>query len=276
MQFNNFTRYVWNIKPIKMKTWICGDVHGANKALLQCLDRSEFDNENDTLIQLGDITDGWGETYECVETLLGIKNLIAIRGNHDEVFNFWINYGVHKFYWMQGADATAKSYIKHAKRDDILFEPHEGGYRTNLTFIDIPQTHRDFFNKQIGHYVDEKKRCFIHAGFDRHELVRNQSEKVMCWDRDLWMAALSFMTIKNPLNKEGKYKFKMKDDFSEVFIGHTATVNWNTDLPMKAANIYNLDTGAGFGGKLTLMDVETKEIVQSDLVQTLYPNEKGR
>ncbi len=45
---------------------------------------------------------------------------------------------------------------------------------------------------------------------------------------------------------------------------------------MQAANIWNLDTGAGFKGKLTIMDVTTKEYFQSDLAQDLYKNEKGR
>ncbi len=59
-----------------------GDIHGAYQALVQCIERSGLDREHDTLIQLGDITDGFSEVYECAETLLKIKNLIAIKGNH--------------------------------------------------------------------------------------------------------------------------------------------------------------------------------------------------
>lgn len=32
-----------------------GDIHGAYKALQQCLERSKFNYENDKLIQLGDV-----------------------------------------------------------------------------------------------------------------------------------------------------------------------------------------------------------------------------
>jgi serine/threonine protein phosphatase 1 len=45
---------------------------------------------------------------------------------------------------------------------------------------------------------------------------------------------------------------------------------------MKAANIWNLDTGAGYNGKLTIMDIKTKEYWQSDLVTELYKDKKGR
>ena len=58
-----------------MKTFVIGDVHGNNRALLQCLEKSGFDKENDKLISLGDIADGWSEVPQCVETLLSIKNL---------------------------------------------------------------------------------------------------------------------------------------------------------------------------------------------------------
>ena len=35
---------------------VMGDIHGAHKALVQCLKRSGFDNEKDTLIQLWEIS----------------------------------------------------------------------------------------------------------------------------------------------------------------------------------------------------------------------------
>ena len=83
-----------------MKRFAIGDIHGNYKALKQCLERSAFDKENDLLIQLGDVADGWHEVYECVDELLSIKNTIFIKGNHDcldeetEVFTKrgWLKY----------------------------------------------------------------------------------------------------------------------------------------------------------------------------------------
>ncbi len=45
---------------------------------------------------------------------------------------------------------------------------------------------------------------------------------------------------------------------------------------MSAQNVWNIDTGACFYGKLSCIDIDTKEVFQSDVVQTFYPNEKGR
>ena len=71
-------------------------------------------------------------------------------------------------------------------------------------------------------------------------------------------------------------KFKMIENFKEVFIGHTSTQFWGEDTPMNAANIWNLDTGGGWFGKVSIMDVKTKEFWQSDDGKTLYPEFTGR
>jgi serine/threonine protein phosphatase 1 len=42
--------------------------------------------------------------------------------------------------------------------------------------------------------------------------------------------------------------------------------------PLHLGNLWALDQGAGWGGKLTLMDVNTHEYWQSDPVSTLYPD----
>ena len=252
-----------------MRTFVCGDIHGAYKALKQCLERSGFNKEEDTLIQLGDVVDGWSEVYECVEELLSIPNLIAIKGNHDEWFNEFLTVGIHSQAWLQGGEGTLKSYCNHC---DSKYTPRMGGFTSNLNNAFIPKSHIDFFKKQVYYYIDDKNRCFVHGGFNRHYSLKEQNfNHVFWWDRDLWLQALSFEAMSN-----NSFAFKMADKFKEVFIGHTATINWNTDKPMRAANVWNLDTGGGFKGKLTIMDVDTKEYWQSDFANQLYPDEKGR
>lgn len=232
-----------------MKTFVMGDIHGAHKALVQCLERSGFDKEKDTLIQLGDVVDGWSEVYECVEELLSIKNLIAIRGNHDMWFKKFLETGVHPVGGAQGSQVSIDSYYKN---DRILNANHD-----------------TFFRAQHKYYIDEKNRLFVHGGFNRHYKINHQQiDYIYWWDRDLWLQALSAESAKLPL--------RIKDEFTEIFIGHTSTTNWKTTLPLKACNIWNLDTGGGFDGKVTIMDVDTKEYWQSDSVQELYNNEKGR
>ena len=231
-----------------------GDIHGAWKALVQCLERAGFDYQTDQLIQLGDVADGHADVYRCVEELLRIKNLIAIRGNHDEWFAEYINTGVHPDEWQQGGSGTAGSYLRLTGKDN------------GLNPADIPATHQAFFRQQHLYYIDEQNNCFVHAGFNRQQPFKGQPSDIYTWDRQLWQAALSC--------KGGR--LGMKTSFTEIFIGHTSTTKWNVDQPMHACNIWNMDTGAGHNGRLTIMDVATKQYWQSDKVTILYgPVMKG-
>lgn len=238
-----------------MRVFVAGDLHGCYRGLVQALERSGFNNDEDRLICLGDYVDGWSETYEIVELLLTLKDTVCIMGNHDHVWLRYLETGIHEWSFGQGARATLDSYEKHNALVD--------------------EKHIRFFRSLHSHYIDDEHRLFIHGGFNRHVPLSEQRRHEFMWDRDLWMSALSFRDIPTPLGGR-KYKFKMVDKFKEVFIGHTATVNWDTDKPMQAANIWNLDTGGGWGGKVTIMNVESKEYFQSDPVKTLYPDEQGR
>jgi serine/threonine protein phosphatase 1 len=64
--------------------------------------------------------------------------------------------------------------------------------------------------------------------------------------------------------------------FSEIYIGHTPTIFYGETEPMNAENMWNIDTGAAFTGKLSIMDINTKQFWQSDIVMDLYPGEEGR
>lgn len=265
-----------------------GDIHGANLALEQVLERCNFDYENDTLIQLGDVADGWSGVYESVEILLKIKNLIALRGNHDQFFVDWLNTGIHPYKWTQGGRATLLSYCRHIGIENIV--NRMSGFTSSLNPIDIPESHIKFWTSQHLYYRDGRD-MFVHGGFNRHLPISGQDPDVFIWDRDLFMSAMSFEFTLNKFDASNRIKkFKLNDPVIErVFIGHTSTVNWkyervypelgiqgNVTTPIKAGPVINLDTGAGFKGRLTIMDVDTEEIWQSDNVDELYPDEKGR
>lgn len=253
------------------RTFVIGDIHGAHKALIQCLERSGFNKENDTLIQLGDVVDGWSESFEVVEELLTIKNLISIVGNHDEWFNTFLTKGIHPQEWLHGGIVTKRSYINNCGDN-----------------LNIPKEHLDFFKYQNLYYIDDNNRFFVHGGFNRFfsvKEIKSSQPYQFYWDRDLWSQALSC--------RDG-IKLKTVDDFSEIFIGHTSTTNWYESekttesgiliskgrkriiTPMNSGGVWNLDTGAGWDGKLTIMDVDTKEFWQSDFCNSLYKDEKGR
>lgn len=244
-----------------MRTFVMGDIHGAHKALLQCLERAGFDYEQDRLIQLGDVADGRPEVYQCVEELLKIRNLVAIKGNHDVWFKEFIETDFHPVYWTHGGKGTILSYLEYKDGKKVCIASGSG-FKTSLSSADIPTAHKHFFSKQKLYYITEDLRCFIHAGFDRYVKFKQQKESTYYWNRDLWLEALRFKENGGLLTD-----FEMTTPFKEIYIGHTPTTNWGTDQPMTAFNITNLDTGAGGdNGRLTIMNIQTKEYWQSDTI----------
>lgn len=266
------------------RTLVVGDLHGNFKGFKQALERCNFDYDNDTLISLGDVVDGHSQSFEVVEELLKIRNLIPIRGNHDDWWLYWINRGVHPAQWMQGAKATGESYVKNLIGKNLeFFDRSLGIPRPRITTAHLSDSHINFFKNQIPYHIDDQNRLFVHGGFNRHFSLEDpihNDEDVLMWDRDLWSQALSWKSMVKvdlPGHAPGyKPKFKMVGDFKEVFIGHTSTQFWKENKPMNAANIWNLDTGGGWYGFISIMDVNTKEVWQSDSGKELYPEFKGR
>lgn len=258
----------------KGRTLVIGDIHGNLKGLQQCLERSNFNNDIDTLISLGDVVDGHSQSFEVIEELLKIRNLITIKGNHDDWFLQWLNTGINPTGWKQGQKATGMSYLEHSRPGQEWYEYNKFGVNQAIKTNDIPDRHIQFFENQLPYYLDNDNNLFVHGGFNRHFPLEDQGD-ILWWDRDLWSQALSYRHM-SAIEGVNKPKFKMIGDFKEVFIGHTPTQFWGENTPMNAANIWNLDTGGGWFGKVSIMDVETKEFWQSDKGKELYPEFKGR
>jgi serine/threonine protein phosphatase 1 len=262
------------------RTLVIGDIHGGLRALVQCLIRCKYDPKNDIIIFLGDYCDGWSETSELIEYLINLKKenegIIFLQGNHDNWAAEWVRFGLTKPMWTgNGGFTTIKSYKKT-------------GFVTK-------ESHQDFFKNLLDYYLDDENRAFVHGGFTSRKGIGHEAHSSSYyWDRDLWELAVILDGKELETNdyfRPNPYRmFKHK----EIYIGHTSTVWWKVKselkeykeaaqwatgpitVPMHRCNIWNLDTGGGWGGKLTVMDIDTKEYWQSDYVKNLYPDEKGR
>jgi serine/threonine protein phosphatase 1 len=259
---------VTDITFATMRTLVMGDIHGAYRALQQCLARCRFDPSADRLIQLGDVVDRGPQTYECVEYLRSLPNMIALRGNHDDWFHDFITTGYHPQNWRHGGRATIESYGQGLEKPVKIIDKTGGACKTSLVEGDITLSHQDFFKNQQLHYIDQENNCFVHGGFERLLPFFEQPSKNYFWDRSLWLEAMSFVELSK--SYDPKRTFQIVSLFDQIFLGHTPTTNWGTDKPMHVFNIWNLDTGAGHTGRLTVMDVDSNDYWQSDPVTELY------
>lgn len=242
---------------ISGRTLVIGDIHSGLKALQQVLERAKVTTD-DQLIFLGDYVDGWSDAVETVDFLLNLQksyDCILLRGNHDELCYDWLTERKDNPIWLQhGGGATMKSYqkIDDQKKD----------------------AHILFYQSLTNYFLDNENRLFLHAGFTNLKGVAHEYfAQTFYWDRTLWELALS---LHQDMELEDSFYPERLTHYKEIYIGHTPVTRMGKTTPVNAANVWNIDTGAAFKGPLSIMDVDSKEVWQSDLVYSLYPDEVGR
>lgn len=217
-----------------MKTFVIGDIHGRIEALCQVLKASNFNKEDDKLIVLGDIVDGGANTKEVIEELLTIQNKIICIGNHDLWFMEWLHTRETKPLWYnQGGVHTYYSYGCDVKN--------------------VPESHKRMFSNAKPYYLEDGK-LFLHGGFVPNQPLQphtkgavNDLERIV-WDRTLIDYA----------------KINVIEGYDEVYVGHTSTQFYGSDKPVRFNNLYMMDCGAGWSGRLAIMDIDSKVFWLSD------------
>lgn len=247
-----------------MRTLVLGDVHGAHKALEQVLERASFDPAGDRLVFLGDVCDGWSEVPQAIGLLLE-TGAEAVWGNHDQwawqwmlgsmnVWELWSN-------WIsQGGRATYEAFNEDADFAKTIAAPYFHGLNDYI-------------------YDEDRDYVYVHGGiplmWEEYDSLEELSRDYLTWDRDLFLAAVAVWkgdaAYTRPLKRNGG----TLTPYSKVFIGHTTTTHYSP-VPIEASGVVCMDTGGGWEGKLSLMDVDSGEVWQSDKVEELYPEERGR
>lgn len=239
------------------RTLAIGDIHGGLKAVLQVLEKAAV-TATDKLIFLGDYVDGWSESAGVIDYMIALSktnNCIFIKGNHDAWCETWLRTGEADSTWLfHGGQETIDSYATANANKKLL--------------------HLNFLEQMPYYFIDEQNRLFIHAGFTSMHGPQNEFHNSnFSWDRTLWETAL---VMDKRIKKDSVLFPKRLKLFSEIYIGHTPTQYYNVEEPMQGCNVWNMDTGAAFYGKLSIMDIDTKQFWQSERVHTLYPGEVGR
>lgn len=239
------------------RTLAIGDIHGGLKALIQVLEEAKV-TEEDKLIFLGDYVDGWSGSAQVIQYLIDLSKqneCIFIKGNHDAWCEEWLASGFVNEVWFQhGGKETIDSYTDFSE--------------------DEKKIHLSFFEAMDMYHIDAQKRLFVHAGFtSMHGVEKEYNIQIFYFDRTLWEMAL---TMDKRIQKHSELYPKRLKHYSEIYIGHTPTINYKQSKPMNAINVWNIDTGAAFTGRLSVMDIDTKDVFQSDIVMSLYPDELGR
>ncbi|MFM1808100.1 MAG: Protein-serine/threonine phosphatase [Bacteroidota bacterium] len=237
------------------RTLVIGDIHSGKRGLEQALDRARI-QPGDHLIFLGDYVDAWSEAAETVNFLITLQSnqqCTFLRGNHDDLCLNYLTKAEAPVNWLlHGGQQTKDSYDGQPKS---LVDQH-------IAFLDSLE----------DYYLDtSNNRLFLHAGYTNLRGVTHEYfSKTFYWDRTLWELA-------QVVESSGSLPLPPRlMNYKELFIGHTPVSKTELVTPRRAANVWNIDTGAAFKGAVSILDVDTKQFWQSDRVELLYPGEPGR
>ena len=225
-----------------MITYVMGDIHGYYEELVDVLDQCGFDYDNDRLISLGDVCDRGNNVVECIRHLKTIKNLIYIKGNHDDWTEQWLTpkivkgaWGIHhddyRLWYSQGGMKTTKSIEKHDAHEEVF----------------------EFLQNAVLYHVDDHN-LYVHGGLrNPDEPAERQTPHDLMWDRSLVSRARFESISTEPTVKQ----------YDLCFVGHTPTIYYESTVPVKYNNVWMMDTGICYDGKLSIMDVQTNEFWQN-------------
>jgi len=223
---------------LRMKRFVIGDIHGHVKALEQCLVRSGFDKKSDMLVSLGDVCDRGRHVRESIDMLLEIKNLVYVLGNHDLwLLNWALDHTIDDIWLLNGGSQTMRSYTNGV----------------------VPDSHIELLNNAPSYFLTGDNKLFVHAGINPGLPLQAQKEEELLWNREFALKALE--ATEDPYNEN-------ITSYDEVYIGHTPTNIWdfNSSVPLQLNEVWMMDTGVVLKNRLSIMDIDTKQYWQSDIV----------
>jgi len=212
------------------KIFAIGDIHGCLEKLKDLMPKTGIDNQNDTLIFIGDYIDRGKFSSEVVDHVIRLqkeyKKVVCLRGNHEDMFAHYLEGMNEDMYLNNGGINTLHSY------EIILSDDTEERKRK------IPAEHRKFFKSLLPYYETEDY-IFVHAGMKPGLSLQEQTMHDLLWIRHEFIDA--------------EYDFG-----KTVVFGHTPLNN-----PLINKNMIGIDTGAVYGGKLTCVELPKIKIYQA-------------
>lgn len=231
-----------------MKTYAIGDIHG-HLGLLTDLHGLIADDMAATgpapIVHVGDLVDRGPNSAGVVEYLragmAGGADWVVLKGNHDRMFAGYL---------------ASQDYHDPRLRADLSYlNPRIGGGATLASYgvknpadrplapvwreaaLAVPQNHRDFLGALPTYHL-RGEVLFVHAGIRPGVALTDQTEDDLVWIRHEF--------LDDP-----------RDHGPLIVHGHTAI-----DAPTHYGNRVNIDSSAAYGGPLSAIVIEGREVWQ--------------
>jgi serine/threonine protein phosphatase 1 len=208
-----------------MRVLVMGDIHGEYGVMMRVFEKADYKPGQDQLILIGDYIDRGNESRQvCAEVKRLVANgAVALKGNHEQIMIDALQSGDYRHWNQNGGENTRDSYEAPEQMNEDV-----------AFFQTLP----------LYHETDDF--IFTHAGALPGVPMEKQEERFLLWAR--------------PAEFEN-YKGKT------LVCGHTPTQavseNEMQDTPFQLGDIIFIDTGMGWGKRLTLLQLPEKVYWQS-------------
>ena len=216
-----------------MRTIFIGDIHGVYDVLCELLDKIKYDQTADRVILTGDLLSRGPDPIKTLDLISTLK-LESVQGNHDlRVYNFLVSKKPEKHpdYYDQLSDVHIQYLMKlppYIELADVICV-HAG------IIPNIPMTRQGTHTRYLR-YTDLNRKFISLRDISKYGIEKLSAH---------------FWTEFGPFGKS-------------VVYGHQ--VHSMTDIRIArftdGTACYGIDNGAVFGGKLSALIWETKEVYQ--------------
>lgn len=175
------------MKQTPNRILVMSDLHGCYDQFKEMLNKTKYNPNHDKLILLGDYVDRGRHSKQVLDKvikLVNTYNVIALRGNHDQMFLDYLttNDGMSEFnFFRNGGLQTVESYCGLN-----FFDSGIDTLRAKKFILDHYQQHIDFL-KELPYFHETDEYIFVHAGLNPfYENWRLTPNEDMLWIRDVF------------------------------------------------------------------------------------------
>ncbi|MGF6600316.1 serine/threonine protein phosphatase 1 [Paraburkholderia sp. GAS448] len=232
---------------------VVGDIHGCFARLRVELEARRFDPQRDRLFAVGDLVDR-GPESECVLEAVERYGIKSVKGNHEDAIVRW-----------HGGEEQALSPLGNGadwlldRAEDSEWVNRIATYMASLPYVIEIETEHGLIG--IVHADSPMANWSEFVREIEGETADGVTRRKAIWSRTRWKSyqshpAPSRNTLRGLINR-AKLSVRSQmhaagriDNVTAVIVGHT---------PLSAVtakdNVINIDTGAVYGGKLTIMNL---------------------
>ena len=223
------------------RTIAIGDIHGCAQAL-RALIQAIAPAPDDLVIALGDYVDRGPDSRGVIEQMIELADcceLVPLLGNHELMLLEAFESEESQQFWLQcGGAETLASY--------------------GADLGAIPEQHLEFL-RGCRRYFETDGHIFTHANYNADLALPEQPDALLFWEHLM-------------LYPDGTNTIPARHYSGKVaIVGHTPQANGEI---MDLGDVICIDTYCFGDGWLTALEVDTKQVWQTDQLGNLRPKEK--